>query len=459
MMIVLTKIHKSCKFIIIAFFVLFPAICLAQQKEKNKFFELENGLKVYLYERHIFPLLNIVTAVNLGSKDEKEDKSGLVHLLEHSILFGGTEFRSGEEIAKDIRRHGAYFNAYTGRDMITFDISLPSEYADFAFKNQREILFNLKPSQEEIDKEIKIILEEIAQLKDDPLKYSSSLVFQNLFGDHPYHTPIIGRKEIVEQATVKQMETFYRQFFVPSNCAIAVVGDFEIEEIEAKVRNIFGDLKKEEPPSSEFEKALPLEKTIEIEEEMDVNQAYLVIGMPGPDYNHPDQYEVDLLVQIIGRGLNPMLASALRGRRALVHSVSMNYRAHKYGGAILIYIILDPKNLKAAKNQAFRFLKRVRNERFSKDDFMPGERIHALDFLVCAKNQIKFDFFRGRENALAVANSLVRHMLLNEGSRKGSFIEKIMGLSSSDLRKAAAKYLGTGKYVVVSIIPKRKNKT
>jgi zinc protease len=456
MMDMLPKINKKCKFIFIILYLSFVTFSSAQQKEKSKFFELDNGLKVYLYERHILPLLNISAAVNLGSKDEQEETNGLVHFLEHSILFGGTEFRTGDEISKDIRRHGAYFNAHTDRDLITFDISLPAEYADFAFKNQKEILFNLKLIQEEIDEEKKVILEEIAQIKDDPLRYASSLAYQNLYQGHPYQTPVIGRKEVIEKVTVSQVERFYRQFFVPSNCALGVVGEFNLEEIENKVKDIFGDLKKEELPSLEFEKALALKKTVEIKEEMDVKQAYLVIGMPGPDYNHPDQYQVDLLVQIIGRGLNPMLGSTLRGVRNLVHNVSMTYSAQKYGGAILIYIILDPKNLKLAKNKTIEFLKNVRNQGFSEDDFTPAERIYVLDFLVCAKNQIKFDFFQGREKSLLVANMLARYMLLNEGTKRGNFLKKIEELSSSDLRKAADKYLGTGKYVIVSIVPQKK---
>ena len=78
-------------------------------------------------------------------------------------------------MSQDIRRHGAYFNARTSRDLITFDISLPSEYADFAIQNQKEILFDLKLSQEEIDREKKAILEEIAQIKDDPIRYARAL--------------------------------------------------------------------------------------------------------------------------------------------------------------------------------------------------------------------------------------------------------------------------------------------
>ncbi|MFB0565336.1 MAG: M16 family metallopeptidase [Candidatus Aminicenantaceae bacterium] len=442
---------------IIALLVFFSILgfSFAEQQDKSKYFELDNGLKVFLLERHNLPLLNITAAVNLGSKNETEETSGLVHILEHYILFGGTESQSGSEIGREIRRHGAYFNAHTGRDLITFDISLLSEYADFALRNQKEILFNLKLSKEVLDAEKKIILEELAQIKDDPFKYASSLVFQNLFSNHPYKYPIYGKKEIIEAATVNQLENFYKEHFVPSNCGLALVGDFQVEEMEKTVKEIFGDLKKEEFPSSKFEKIGQLKKTIEIKEEMDINQAYLVIGMPGPDYNHSDQYIVDVIVQILGRGVNPMLGYALRGRRDLAHSISMSYVAHKYGGAILIYLIVDPKNMKTAKNETIKFLKKSTSMRYSEEDYLSIDQAYIFDYLECAKNSIKFDSYRGKERGLDVANSLARFLLLNENSTEGSYLENIDKISSSDLRKAAARYLSRGKYIVVSIIPKK----
>ena len=78
--------------------------------------------------------------MDLGTKDESDETSGLVHILEHYILFRGTEFRSGSEISQDIRRHGAYFNAHTSLDLATFEMSLPAEYADFALRNQNFLL-------------------------------------------------------------------------------------------------------------------------------------------------------------------------------------------------------------------------------------------------------------------------------------------------------------------------------
>jgi len=448
------KINKPAAITLFCLLLISPLI--PQDKTPTKQFELNNGLKIFLYEKHTLPLINMAIAVNLGTKDESEKTSGLVHILEHYILFRGTEFRSGTEISQDIRRHGAYFNAHTGLDLAVFEISLPAEYADFALKNQKEILFNLKLTQEELDKEKKVILEEISQVEDDPIKYASSIAYQNLFKGHPYQKPIYGEKEIIESATVEQIEKFYRKFFVPSNCTLSIVGDFNIEGMEEKVKETFGDIKNEEISPARFEKVHFLEKTVEIELEMDVNQAYLVIGMTGPDYNHPDQYCIDILTEILGGGVNPILNTRLRGRRNLIYNTWMRYGAFKYGGSLFLYVTLDPKNIKAVKREAIKFLKETRSLSYSKKDFIGESQLYALDYLESAKNQLKFLFHKSQEKGLAVATSLAMYMILNEIEERGSYTENIARISSEDLRKFAGVYLSKGRYVIVTILPKKK---
>jgi len=448
--------QKVCILFLLAALLFFiPFYIYSQEKEPTKYFELENGMKIFLYKRATLPLINLALAVNVGSKDETKENNGLVHILEHYILFRGTKFRTGSEISRDIRSHGAYFNAHTGRDLAVFEMSLPAEYADFALQNQKEILFNLKLSQQELDNEKKIILEEISLLKDDPLKYATSLVYQNLFQGHPYQKPIYGRKEIIEAATVEQLRTFYRNYFIPSNCSLAVVGDFSLKEMVKKVKHVFGSIENRKFTPYQLGKVKFLEKSVTIEKEMDVKQTYLVIGMVGPDYNNKDQYTVDLLTHILGRGINPMLNYPLRGRRNLAHSISMSFNALKYGGAILIFLTLDKKTIKFAKNETIKFLKMARRQNYSKDDFLGEDRFYVFDFLESSKNQIRFALHHSQEKGLSVAASLARFMLLNEDQKRGKYLEVINKINSSDLRKIAAKYLSQGKYVSVAIVPKK----
>jgi len=426
-----------------------------EEAEETKFsnFELDNGMKVFLYERHAFPLLNVVFAFDVGTKNESEETSGLVHILEHYILFRGTEMRSGEEIGKGIRSHGAYFNAHTGRDLATFELSLPSEFSDFALENQKEILFQLKLTQEELDKEKQIILEELSQIKDDPLKYATALVYQNLFQNHPYQRPIYGKEEIIEAATVEEIQKFHQKYFVPANCALAIVGDFDMEEMQKKIKFMFGTLENKGFIPPKFDKVIPIKKNIEIQEEMDVNTGYLIIGKMGPDYNSKDQYVVDVLVEVLGRGIIPMLNQPLRGKRELVKTISMGFGAYKYGGVIYVTLTMEPKKIKAAKTEALKFLKNSRRLNYSKTDYQGDAQFYALDYLESAKNQIKFRYHQSQEKGLNIALSMATHTIRSDGTDHGAYIANIEGITSSDLRKAAGNYLSKSGYVFISIVP------
>lgn len=428
-----------------------------EEEKKTDFtdFTLENGMKVILYERHSLPLLNIVFAFDVGTKNETDGTNGLVHILEHYILFRGTEMRTGEEIGKDIRSHGAYFNAHTGRDLATFELSLPSEFADFALENQKEILFQLKITQEELDKEKQIILEELSQIQDDPIKYGTSLVHQNLFQNHPYQRPIYGRTEIIEAATVEQIQQFHNNYFVPANCALALVGDFDLQEMQQKIRDMFGTLENKGFAPPVFEKVEPIKKNIEIEEEMDVNTGYLVIGTMGPDYNNKDQYFVDVLTEILGRGVYPRLNQPLRGRRELVETISMGFGAYKYGGIIYLYMTLDPKKITPAKMETLRFLRNARSLNYSKSDYRGDDQFFALDYLESAKNQIKFRFHQSQERGLNLALAMAAHVLRSDGTDRGSYIANIESTTSSDMRRAAGDFLSKNGYVILSIVPKK----
>jgi len=447
---------KGVSFFFVAFLVccLFHNLSASQENSaKSKSFTLDNGLKVFLYDKSNIPLVNCVLAFNVGSKDETSETNGIVHILEHYILFRGTKFRKGKEVSRDVRRHGAYFNAHTGRDLSIFEMTLPSEHVDFALRNQKEILFDLKFDQNALDKEKQVILEEISQMQDDPFKLASTLIFQNLFKDHPYHLPIYGKKEIIEAATTEILEGFYRNFFVPENCALVVVGDISLADVEDKINTIFGSLQNTNFSPPKFDKIITLKKTVELNREMDINIGYLAIGVSGPDYNNKDHYAMDILTEILGRGINPMLYNPLTRKRIFVNSMRMGYSAHKYGGSIFIYLALKPQQLKRAKKEIVRYLKQARNLNFSPDDVFTDMQYYATDYEGSAKNRIRFNGERAQEKGLNLATSMARFMLMNEITDRGVYLENLEKVSTSDLRDTAGRYLSQKAYVIVTIKP------
>jgi zinc protease len=433
---------------------LFGGLDVPAPRNTNKYFVLDNGLQVVLYEKHGTPLVNMSLAVNLGSKDETKGSYGVAHLLEHCLLFRGRGTPDEARTIGGFRRNGAYFNGYTSQDLTIYEISLPSGRADFGLSTQKEVFSDIEMTLEELDREKDIILEEIGTLHDDPRRFAASLVYENLFPGHAYGNPLFGDEETIRAATPEAIRSMHRAFYVPSNSSLAVVGDFALAEMEQKVRTVFGGLQGPPVIPALIPKAKILGKSVEIRKEMDVKEAYLAIGLVGPDYNHPDQYPAELLTEILGRGLNPMLNVALRARRDLVKSVSMSYAALKFGGVFIALFTLDPRDVSQARSEARAFLKKARSLNFGKDDYYGDDQVFAFDFLRGAKNQIKFGGQKGRESGLHLASSFARHILLAENKHETEgFLAKIEKVSSTDLRKIAARYLNQGESVVVAIVP------
>lgn len=425
----------------------------------DRSFVLDNGLRIFLYEKRDLPLVHIVAGFDVGSKDETEETNGLVHLLEHCLLFRGTSTRSGAEVATDIRRHGAYFNGNTGQDLSVFEISLPAEHADFGLRNQKDILFGPALSQDDLDREKEILLEEFSQMEDDPERTAVDLVIQTLFAGHPYGRSVYGRREVIAAATTEALGAFHRKFFVADNCALAVVGDFDGAGMERRVREVFGPLPKTGFRPRSVPMAGPLGKSVSRRVERDVKEGYLFLGFAAPDYNGPDRPTMSVLVEALGRGVNPLLAAYLHSQRDSVQNVSMSYLALRYGGAAVVAIKADPRDLAAVERLAVTFLKQVHAASFSKKDFLdPEEERAAFDYLEMAKNQIRFAAGQAEESGLQLAGSFVRYMLLNTRENPGAYLAGIGRVDSSDLRKAAARYLGRSESAAVSVVPRPKKK-
>jgi zinc protease len=420
---------------------------------QEKYLVLDNGLRVYLVERHNLPLIHIAAAVGAGVKDETDATSGLVHLLEHCVLFRGTERRSGSDVGREVRERGAYFNAHTGRDFSVFEISLGSADVEFGLRNQKEIIFDLDLRQEELDREKDVILEEISQLEDDPNRYARDLALSHLFAGHPYGRSVYGDREAIRGARAEDMRSFHDRYFVPANCGLAVVGDRPLAELERLITEIFGAVPKAEAPASSVPPVSSPAKIVEIREERDVKSGYLVLAFPAPDYNSPDQYAFELLAEVLGRGVSPLLNSVLHGTRDLAESVSMAHISDRFGGAALVSISGDPRTISSAEREAIGFLRRAGRENYGAEDYAGEAAFLAFDFLKSAKNQVRFAVEQSRESGLALASALARHMIVSSRPDAPSYLESVDRVRPSDLRRVASTYLGRGKHISVRIVP------
>ena len=441
-------------FILLAFFLVHTVFVFPGNDASSSVnLELKNGLQVFLYNKPTLPLTHFVFAFNVGSKDETDKTNGIVHILEHCILFRGTKAIQNQGFYQELRLHGAYCNAHTGRDLSIFEMTVPSEHSEFAFRTLREILFDFNLNQKELDNEKEVILEELNKIQDDPYQTAISIIYQNIFHDHTYQNPVYGKMEVIKELTAEDVMRFYDDYFVPSNCALAVVGDLSLDQMKEKTKSMLENIQKTGADRKEFQEIEPLKKTVKKNMNMDVEMAYLAIGLNAPGYNSPDQYAADLLAEIFGQGYNPLINQPILRRRIAAHSINMSYYCDKYGGALTLFIGMDPKDINAAESEITKYLKNSHKLNYSKTDYEPDDQFYAFDILQSAKNRIKFNAEAAEEKGLLIGHSLVRYMLMNKTQDRGDYLEKIEKLNSSDIRQAAGRYLSQKGKVIVKILP------
>ncbi len=421
----------------------------------SAFFTLDNGLQVLLQEKRGPGLVAITLAVDIGTKDETDATSGYAHLLEHLLLFGGGGDGSEAHLA-ELRRHGVAHNAHTDHDLMTFEASCPAAEGAWALERVREAVFSWRPDPALLEGEKQVIAEEILQLCDDPDRLGRLRVMEQLFAGHAYGRPVYGDGAAIRAATVASVEAFCRPRLVPQRCALVVVGDFLLAEMEAQVRRAWGPL----PAAGEaaLAAAAPagagrLEKSSEERIELDVSESHLFIAWRAPGFNDDMRLPFTLLTYVLGRGLNPVLGAVLRGGRQLVDRVDMSYLPMGHGGMAVLHAVLPERNLRSAAAEVAAFLSRVGSFKFSRQDVMPQYRDLMPDYLESAKNQMAYGDGAFRESALNLSAAAARFLLLNRASARESYLESVEKVGADDLRRAAGKVLSGKKWALLAITP------
>lgn len=461
--------------------LIFSFFTQAAEPVINKYYVLENGLQVFLEERDKMPLVNIVAAINVGSKDEEKEFNGLVHLLEHLVLFAGSHSTTPAALIEIIKKNGIYFNAHTGYDQMTIEISVPSEYTRVAFKLLQEKLFNLELSQGDLEKEKKVILEELTQTLDDPDKLGMQLALQELFSGHPYEKPVGGDINTIQNVSLEALERFYKKYFIPSNCSLSVVGAFNLESVMETIQegmesiggSIGGIISGSPTPISKtvFPLVSSLKKNVEIKKELDITQTHLFLGFIAPGLDQGDKLPMDVLTRILGKGISPLLYNAFKGwEKSLenVKSLDVQYISLNYGGAVLIHLVLDTKKSVYFKNQIVNYLKDLKSVAFSKKDYLNRLDPGIIDYLETAEAwmQLAYRQFLERESDLAIsyARFMLSHDVNNSNQQEKqnqnrlSYSDRLVTIQSSDIQAVAANYFNGKKYVAIIIEPILKNK-
>lgn len=337
-----------------------------------KFFDI-NKFKVALHETDN-DIVNMRLIINAGAADEGPEEWGTAHFLEH-MFFKGTKERDYKEFNKLTSRLGD-INAYTSRYRTAYHFTFLADDFKESAKTLLEMVFKPAFPEDELKKEVGVIVEECKMYLDDPSSYFFDNVGQHYIGEETGH-PIIGTLESIQNTTLDKIKSFVSRFYRPGNMLVAVCGNISETDLQ-KV----------------FEEHLPdLEETVNVRKRPTLNlddfafhhksqQAIMSIAMQGFTANEEASmgFLPDILCNALGGGMHSLLFDRLREELGLCYSASAWHNSAQQYGTCQIFTMLDESNIELAKEEIEKILKKVSKEGFSDELIEIAKKNYLFNF-------------------------------------------------------------------------------
>jgi predicted Zn-dependent peptidase len=294
---------------------------------------LDNGLRLITETMPHVRSVTIGVWLMRGSRHESDDRSGIAHFVEH-MLFKGTATRSAEDIAQAIDSIGGQLDAFTAKEYASYYIKVLDEHVPLAVDLLSDIVLRPAFPDEELEREKKVILEEIKMVEDTPDDLVHELFTQHFWEGHPLGRPILGSKETVEGFTLDTLRGYFQDAYVASNMIVSAAGNLEHVRVRELVQQAFGGLARSgEPLSAEAPRVVPqvVIRTKELE------QSHICLGTNSYPQSHRDRYVSYILNTVLGGSMSSRLFQNVREKRGLAYAVFSGLSAYRDAGNITIY--------------------------------------------------------------------------------------------------------------------------
>jgi len=294
---------------------------------------LKNGIRVISETMPHSHSVSIGIWVTNGSRHDRADLSGVSHFIEH-LLFKGTIKRSALDIAREIDSVGGVLNAFTCREYVCYYAKVLNKALPKALELLADIFLNSTFDPEEIEKERKVVLQEICMLKDSPDNYIHDLFCQSFWKKHPLGMSIIGTEESVGNLSRDILLKCRKDRFRSEDIIIAAAGNLDHSELLALLDRLFSEVA--EGSFSTEKGRLTHEKQVEIIDR-DLEQVHICLGTRALPQDSPKRYVGYILNTILGGSISSRLFQEVREKKGLAYSVYSYVLSHSDAGTLVVY--------------------------------------------------------------------------------------------------------------------------
>ena len=309
-------------------------------------FRLPNGLEVILSEDHRLPLVAVSIWYHVGPADERSGRTGFAHLFEH-MMFEGSAHVARNAHDKWLEGAGATdINGTTDFDRTDYFETVPSNQLELALWLESDRMGYLLPTldQEKLTNQKDVVRNERRQsIENRPYGLVEEAVFRELFpASHPYHADVMGSHADIEAARLADVRAFFRQYYVPNNASLAIVGDLDVTRTKALVEKYFGPIARGSPVTHArvAAPAITSERRVTVHDQIELPRLYMAWHTPAI-YQSGDA-EADLLAQVLGGGKSSRLYRDLVHDKRIAQDVSASQESMQLGSVFTIEATARP---------------------------------------------------------------------------------------------------------------------
>jgi len=278
---------------------------------------LSNGIPVVMEPLKNMRSVAIGIWVKVGSRNEALDENGISHFLEH-MFFKGTHKRTAKDIAIEIDSLGGELNAFTSKENTAFYVKILDEYIEKGVELLSDIFLHSTFPEEDIEKEKRIIKEEIKMVEDTPDDYVHDLFNQTIWGDTGLGQSVLGRRETVKSFTRDDLIAHIKKYYGIKDVIIACAGNFEPESLLVILNKNLGSLRRGSEPVKDTH---PLfNSRVEVFHK-ELSEAHVCMGVEGIPQASEKRYSLSVLNTILGAGVSSRLFQEIREKRGLTYSI------------------------------------------------------------------------------------------------------------------------------------------
>jgi predicted Zn-dependent peptidase len=268
-----------------------------------------------------------------GSRHEPIEQGGIAHFVEH-MLFKGTATRSAEDIAQQVDSLGGHLDAFTSKEYAGYYIKVLDEHLPTALDVLSDLVLHPAFKPDDVEREKKVILEEIKMVEDTPDDLVHELFTQSFWDGHPLGRPILGLPDTVSGLTSDVLRSYFNRTYTAGHLVIVAVGNVTHEGMRDLVMPTFGALPASDEHVVEEPPAVMPRAQVRVKE---LEQSHVCLGTSSYPQNHDHRYAAYVLNTMLGGSMSSRLFQNVRERRGLAYAVFSNLTAYRDTGSLTIY--------------------------------------------------------------------------------------------------------------------------